>query len=943
MAQNPALHDTPHKFGATINIIRNKPVMAEIKDTVAKEIKNKLHLLDIEEFMRFFPEDSQASQRLNTLMENGIYSDSRWQPFPETFQGEKALYEPFARVANAIVATIPADQIQTEIYYVNIHDRVPLSLEDDLADGLPDGAGVSRNREMVQLAAEIHELEKERNSNAPENPAFDRNMRELRNKYSVWWMHFHVSYDIKPVTPAHKIGSIEWYNRLYQILAYMRLMLIEQLDRRFVLGFLLCGLDLTLIMCDRSGVVMAKQPINIHQDPERFIRVISGFSRMSPAQLGWDTSMKIYQPKLGIRIPSYEIGNAFEGVYGEGRYHIHWVITLVDDGKEMEYVTVSIVSAIRSAEICSRATIVFEVVDFKEKENPKETFALKRYWRPIEQEDTDMYPSEGDLYKFLDAARGSASDFPRYAYVANDIKIDGETDSTFKLIRRGLMGQRYDRPTKPLPAKKRFTRSETGADAEIRSNVRDVPQNHLLPQPIPSTLEFVDRHHGEILMPMGETIKSFCSITELLTCFVGFVNDHEFSHDNQILHRDVSMGNLLIFKGPDGKTIGRLMDYDHAKRALAQLLIKPPYENESPENFETRKKHLVYLLSRGRLPWKVDDDVLSAALKWVDLEEHAQNYIAGAVQIAKADTDCSQKTYTASDLGWEHLDLPKAMTWPNWEGRPHRKGERTVRSYPTNNTYNNADSSLNLKGTLPYMSAEVLYRSTIVDPVGCEETPPFTHQAIHDMESLLWVLVRLCLTRKGPGVNMRRDDELDFSSPTYKPALVECLRNCFDGDEGAIKQYKMWLLQKSNSKKFADEIVAHFHPYFEPLKPYVIKWWSILMLGYKYRADEFYHIHGHIRRLLQRAIDEIQPNEDVNGDATQAALRAREDHKNSRLTTFCPKDETMASGTPPRSPLPSRTTLTHDVPPLARIGATEHSSHSSCSWKPPTAKKPKRS
>ncbi|KAG6825061.1 hypothetical protein H0H93_001230 [Arthromyces matolae] len=169
-------------------------------------------------------------------------------------------------------------------------------------------------------------------------------------------------------------------------------------------------------------------------------------------------------------------------------------------------------------------------------------------------------------------------------------------------------------------------------------------------------------------------------MTEILSCSLGFADDH----DNQIVHRDVSVGNLLIFKGPDGKSLGRLLDYDHAKRALTQSLIKTPYENESPEKFEARKALLVHLLSR-RHAWKVDDDVLLRALKWVDLEEHAQNYIAGAVQIAKAGTDCSQKTYTASDLGWEHVaihlyiqDIAKAMTWPNWEDRSHRKGGRTV-------------------------------------------------------------------------------------------------------------------------------------------------------------------------------------------------------------------------------------------------------------------------
>jgi len=34
------------------------------------------------------------------------------------------------------------------------------------------------------------------------------------------------------------------------------------------------------------------------------------------------------------------------------------------------------------------------------------------------------------------------------------------------------------------------------------------------------------------------------------------------------------------------------------------------------------------------------------------------------------------------------------------------------------------------------------------------------HDAVHDMESSFWVLVNICLTLKGPGKNMLRD-ELD--------------------------------------------------------------------------------------------------------------------------------------------------------------------------------------
>lgn len=92
---------------------------------------------------------------------------------------------------------------------------------------------------------------------------------------------------------------------------------------------------------------------------------------MSPVQLGWDPAMKIYLPHTMDVKPSYEVAHDWQGVYGNGRYNIHWVIDIEEDGKVEKYIAVAIISALRSAEICGRATVVYEVVKFDEKENPE--------------------------------------------------------------------------------------------------------------------------------------------------------------------------------------------------------------------------------------------------------------------------------------------------------------------------------------------------------------------------------------------------------------------------------------------------------------------------------------------------------------------------------------------------------------------------------------------
>ncbi|KAG6810393.1 hypothetical protein H0H93_015010, partial [Arthromyces matolae] len=291
---------------------------------------------------------------------------------------------------------------------------------------------------------------------------------------------------------------------------------------------------------------------------------------------------------------------------------------------------------------------------------------------------------------------------------------------------------------------------------------------------------------------------------------------------------------------------------------------------------------------------KVDNNVMMKALQRFSNPLTASYYVAAAVKVARSGHNPSVSTthtYTTDDLGWKSPEKSETINWPNWEDREHR-GERT--------------------GTLPYMSAEVLTSSTIVLPPDGEEKPPFSHQAIHDLESFLWVLVRLCLTRSGPGMGMQREFVLDQRSAQYDQGLIDVVQKCFNGTEEEIKNYKRSFLSETNSALFEKNVVAHFHPYFEPLKPYVLKWWSILMLGYKYRGYEFYNIHSHIKSLLKQAIAKVQLDETENSEATIAAIKKMDEWKQRRLTTFSQYASDVTNPeTPPFSPPPSFTTPTH--------------------------------
>ncbi len=58
---------------------------------------------------------------------------------------------------------------------------------------------------------------------------------------------------------------------------------------------------------------------------------------------------------------------------------------------------------------------------------------------------------------------------------------------------------------------------------------------------------------------------------------------------------------------------------------------------------------------------------------------------------------------------------------------------------------------MHLKGTPPYTSGEVLSNEWYYD-----HQDIVFHDTVHDVESLLWVLIHMCITWQGPG-GVRRE------------------------------------------------------------------------------------------------------------------------------------------------------------------------------------------
>ncbi|KAG6858721.1 hypothetical protein C0993_005161, partial [Termitomyces sp. T159_Od127] len=122
-----------------------------------------------------------------------------------------------------------------------------------------------------------------------------------------------------------------------------------------------------------------------------------------------------------------------------------------------------------------------------------------------------------------------------------------------------------------------------------------------------------------------------------------------YGHGKLILHRDISTGNLLIFEADDGSTFGRLMDYDHAKKASAMGKIESKIAGVAPLELDVQRGLLRSFIDRiGR---QVEDGVLDTALKWLD-EYSAIAYIKDVIRYNELGDKASDKPLSLTDFGW---------------------------------------------------------------------------------------------------------------------------------------------------------------------------------------------------------------------------------------------------------------------------------------------------
>ncbi|RDB16415.1 hypothetical protein Hypma_002772 [Hypsizygus marmoreus] len=688
-----------------------------------------------------------------------------------------------------------------------------------------------------------------------------------------WWGQVHV--------PLAIMRSGESRLRSHQrLLNHVQLVLTTQLDRRFAFGILL-GLNgrLTVCLCDRSGAVFTQDPFSIHKDPKAFIRVMAGVSMLKPEQLGWDPAMNVFVLTTREIVRSYRLGPKDPHKNGRGT---HWVIDLPSKAGPPEQVVTVRALAMPSEIICTRATIVWEVVRLVDLPKPKAVYVLKRFWRRVEaaryesihEGPPSMILPEDDFYRALGI-------YTERIFYSGDAIVGGIVDSTLDFIRQGLTttASSWEGITEPnagcLTTKARSCRDFTGPDAEWYPAIA---RKYLKAAP------YV--HSDVVMKDLGINLTYFSSLMELLRVIRDCVKEHDRFCEKGVLHRDISPGNIVIVvprhnrNGEEPLTKGQLIDFDHAKYTTRRTntgLLNPNSDLPTDRKLEV----FCWLLSSESLEPRVGKSLMSAAVNAFGGNRiSAVQYLDYVIPLRERYfglTAPVNDTYSCADLRWdkEDKDIPdfsddadeKAHAWTRPELR---------------------------HGTRPYMSYETLasakhgfsyrYRDS------SSPRPGFFHDSVHDMESFVWVIIEICLTRKGPGMNMLRDEFQQPDSTLDSPdatKLDDIYMRFFQADVQSITKARDKLL--AEPKIMDDEIIPCFHPYFEPLKEMVLQLWHTLVLAYYFRAFEYHHIHMFFLDILSHVMEKYEVDKIFNGIGnldTEREERRRKDYYEDALSTF---------------------------------------------------------
>ncbi|KAI0903609.1 hypothetical protein F4823DRAFT_267708 [Ustulina deusta] len=317
---------------------------------------------------------------------------------------------------------------------------------------------------------------------------------------------------------------------------YAREVLAAQDTRRFVLGFTICGSFMRVWEFDRLGGI-ASEPFNMNEDGLLFVSTILGFLWMSEEELGFDPTIRTAN---GQRFIEIERNGSTE--------------RLVID-KVMR----------RARCIAGRATTCWKA---HREEEPRTPFVIKDSWQYLERDD------EGELLR--EATSRDVVNVARY-YYHGTIRVRGNSDIRHG-VRKGLditeasnyrPGRSILSPSTSASATRKGRSSKAGLKRSSSQTGAVLPPSKrpclVSPMKAGSSASPNRVHRRVILRDYGKPIYEASSRAALLSALEGCIDGHESLRKAGLLHRDISINNLMINEDEENPSWPSfLIDLDHA-------------------------------------------------------------------------------------------------------------------------------------------------------------------------------------------------------------------------------------------------------------------------------------------------------------------------------------------------------------------------------------------
>ncbi|EKM83212.1 hypothetical protein AGABI1DRAFT_89790 [Agaricus bisporus var. burnettii JB137-S8] len=395
-----------------------------------------------------------------------------------------------------------------------------------------------------------------------------------------------------------------------QLSTYVSHIFAEQVDRLFVNAMTLGGWEL-------------QDKINIHESPQDFIRVIASFSYLSPADLGWDPTCKVWNSATKSPQPSYELSQ--ETFLERGVCDIPWVLEVADES----FVVIGAVKDRTSLSIWGRATFVARAVTLSDWENKfakAKVYILKQCWqrRPglgtkpktVHLQNTDKNtPDQGDRdelvqqieevdkkpFEEIVMERAGWMDRLRKSCM---VELNGKPITTFDTIRKNHATCYLPPETSPARGIKRI-RLGTDVIGMAGSSAVSTPGTPKTMQNAPAHPALVTRTLVRLVFDRpGWPIERFQSKRELLQAVRMIVEELGLLYKKGVIHRDISPANLLI-----SHSGGHIIDFDHSKIAFEKGVEVEPPTGQNVEEIATKllkndDKADLYVRALERL-WKI--------------------------------------------------------------------------------------------------------------------------------------------------------------------------------------------------------------------------------------------------------------------------------------------------------------------------------------------------